>query len=206
MTPEQHLSEGVKVLSPYLEPLGFRFELKGTGKSSGGTFAYGHFIKRGRLFGRQRKIELHFRFSLGLVSYTVGDLVLSHQDFVDLLDKHGKNKYPNFSDDPQDAFHCLLWDIKNILNDFTEHKAVIFRQKASKRLKEIRKGQEAMQQNDLKNSSGDQCLINKASIAFKKGHYREVDRLKQQLKYPALLSRTEQKLFELNNKHMKGLR
>lgn len=103
MTPEQHLTKGVKILSSYLEPLGFRFELQGTGKGSGGALAYGHFIKSGGLFGQARKIELHFRYSLGLVSYAVGKLVLSHQDYVDLLSRHGQNKYPNFSDDPQEA-------------------------------------------------------------------------------------------------------
>lgn len=202
MTPEQHLTEGVKILSSYLEPLGFRFELQGTGKSSGGTSAYGHFIKSGGLFDRSRKIELHFRYSLGLVSYAVGKLVLSHQDYVDLLGRHGLNKYPNFSDDPQEAFHCLLWDLKHILSDFTECKAIVFRQKAPKRVEEIVEQHEASRLQHQKKSYGDQALIEQAAIAFKKGDYQEVDRLKRQLRYPELLSKTEQKLFELNGRRI----
>lgn len=202
MTPEQHLMEGVKILSPYLEPLGFRFELLGTGKSSGGALAYGHFVKSGGLFDQVRKIEFHFRYSLGLVSYAVGKQALSHQDYVDLLGQHGQNKYPNFSDDPQESFHCLLWDLQHILNDFTEHKAAIFRQKVPGKLKEIAEQQEALRLQHQKKSSGDQALIEQATIAFRKGDYQEVDRLKRQLMYPALLSKTERKLFELNDERM----
>ena len=199
MTPEQHLLDGVKILSVYLEPLGFKFQLKETGQGSGGHFAYGHFIKSGGLFGKQRKIELHFRWSLGLVGYFIDDLALSHQDYVDLLDRHGQNKYPNFSDNSQDAFHCLLWDLKNLLNDFTEHGAAIFKMKAPDRIKELEKQQQILNQADKKRYSGDQTLIEKAKIEFKKGNYEQVDKLRKQLQHPELLTKTENKLFELNN-------
>lgn len=204
LTPEQELRDGVKILSPYLEPLGFKFQLKETGKGSGGHFAYGHFYNNGGLFSKTRKIELHFRWSLGLVSYFVGDLALSHQDYVDLLSKHGQNKYPNFSDNPQDAFHCLLWDLQHLLNDFTENNAVIFKEKAPKRINEIKQQQKIINQADKKIYSGDQRLIDQAKAEFKKGNYLQVDKLRQQLQYPELLSATEKKLFELNDERKKN--
>ena len=199
MTPEQQLYDGVKTLSPYLEPLGFKFELKGTGKGSGGHFAYGHFIKKGGLFGKTKRIELHFRWSLGLVGYYLGNLALSHQDYIDLVSKQGQNKYPNFSGNPQDSFHCLLWDLQHLLNDFTENDAVIFKERAPKRIDEIKQQQEIINQADKKKYSGDQRLIDQAKKEFRKGNYMQVDKLRQQLQYPELLSATEKKLFELNN-------
>ncbi len=204
MTPEQHLLDGVKVLSPYLEPLGFKFQLVETGKGSGGHLAYGHFINSGGLFSKPKRIELHFRWSLGLVEYFVGDLALSHQDYVDMLGKHGQNKYPNFSDNPQNAFHCLLWDLENLLNEFTEHDAVVFKQKAPDRIREIKKQQEISNQADKKKYSGDQRLIDQAKAEFRKGNYVQVDKLKQQLEYPELLTATERKLFQLNDERKKN--
>jgi len=199
LIPEQHLTDGVKVLSVYLEPLGFKFQLKETGQGSGGHFAYGAFIKSGGLFGKQRKIELHFRWSLGLVGYIIEDLRLSHEDYIYLLGKHGQNKYPNFSDNPQDAFQCLLWDLKNLLNDFTEHGAAIFKMKAPEKVKELELQQEIFNQADKKKYSGDERLIEQAKIEFKKGNYEQVDKLRQRIQYPELLTKTENKLFELNN-------
>lgn len=136
MTPEQHLLDGVKILSTYLEPLGFHFKLTGTGQSSGGHFAYGQFVCG------DREIELHFRWSLGFVSYKAGNTVLGHEDYINLLDKHGQNKYPNFSDEPKDAFKCLKSDFENLLNDFAENNAVQFRLKGPEKAIEIEKQQE----------------------------------------------------------------
>jgi hypothetical protein len=199
VTPEQQLLDGVKILSTYLEPLGFKFQLKGTGKGSGGHFAYGQFINGGGLFNKSKNIELHFRWSLGLVSYSVGDLTLSHEDYINLLDKHGQNKYPNFSDNPQDSFTCLLWDLKNLLSDFAENNAILFKQKAPDRIKQIKKQQEILSKSENKKYSGDQRLIDQAKIEFKKGNYSQVDKLKQQLQHPDLLTETEKKMFELND-------
>lgn len=194
--PENYLNDGASILSTYLRPLGFKFEFLGTGNGSGGEYAFGHFIKIGRFFSKTKRIELHFRGSLGFVTYFNGDLEISHTDYIDLVDKHGQNKYPNFSENPLDAFHCLLWDLQNLLNDFTENNAKVFRQKSS----QIKKQQQLLEQARTKDYSGDQNLIKQARIEFRKGNYKEVDKLKHQIKHPELLSDTEKKLFELNDK------
>ncbi|MES2430662.1 MAG: hypothetical protein V4556_06960 [Bacteroidota bacterium] len=199
MTPEQQLLDGVKILSAYLEPFGFKFQLKGTGKGSGGHFAYGQFINSGGLFSKSKNIELHFRGSLGLVTYNVGNLTLSHEDYINLLGKQGQNKYPNFPDAPQDSFTCLLWDFKNLLNDFLENNATLFKQKAPDRITQIKKQQEFLSMSEDKKYSGDQRVIDQAKIEFKKGNYSQVDKLKRQLQHPDLLTATEKKMFELND-------
>jgi len=198
LTPEQHLLEGVKILSTYFEPLGFHFKLTGTGQSSGGHFAYGQFVCG------DREIELHFRWSLGLVSYKVGDTVLGHEDYINLLDKHGQNKYPNFSDEPIDAFKCLKSDLENLLKDFAENNAVQFRQKGPEKAIEIEKQQEIKNNNDKKIYSGDQRKIDQAKIEFRNGNYLEVDKLKRQIQHKDLLTETEKKIFELNDDRKKN--
>ena len=197
VTPEQHLLDGVKILSTYLEPLSFHFKFLGAGQSSGGHFAYGQFICG------DREIELHFRFSLGLVTYKAGNLVLSHEHYIDLLNKHGQNKYPNFSDVKNDAFGCLKSDLENLLKDFTENNASQFRQKAHEKIKEIEKKQTIKNNADKKIYSGDQRIIDLAKVEFKKGNYSQVEKLKSQIQYLELLTATEKKMFEFNDSRNK---
>lgn len=106
----QTLAQGVLILSEVLGPHGFVFEPGGQGKGSGGPAAWGSFVR-----GSQR-IELHFRHSLGLVSYTWDDTVLSHGDYLDGLGIHGS--YPGFSDDPLDGFRHLAADLSGPLAEF----------------------------------------------------------------------------------------
>jgi len=198
LTPEQQLLNGVKILSTYLEPLGFHFKLTGTGQSSGGHFAFGQFVCG------DREIELHFRWSLGLVSYKADNTVLGHEDYINLLDKHGQNKYPNFSDEPNDAFKCLRFDLENLLKDFTENNAVQFRKKGPEKAIEIEKQQEVKNKANKKIYSGDRQKIDQSKIEFKNGNYVEVDKLKKQIQHPELLTETEKKIFELNNVRKNG--
>ncbi len=194
--PEQNLLEGIKILSTYLEPLGFQFKFLGKRQSSGGNFAFGEFVCG------DRKIELHYRYSLGLVSYQVSSLILGHEHYIDLLDKHGKNKYPNFSDESMEAFKCLKFDLENLLQDFAENNANIFREKAPTKIIEFKINQEIKKEANKKIDSGDQKIIEEAKIEFKKGNYLEVQKFKLQIKYPELMTKAEKKLFEINDKRI----
>ncbi|MEP7267594.1 MAG: hypothetical protein ABI844_08190 [Saprospiraceae bacterium] len=197
LTPEQYLLDGIKILSPYFEPKGFHFKLAGTGQGSGGHFAFGQFVCG------DKEIELHFRWSLGLVSYTVGNVVLGHEGYINLLEKHGQNKYPNFSDEPNDAFKCLKFDLENLLQDFAENNAILFRQKALENLIEIEKHQAIKINADKKIYSGDQRIIDQAKVEFKNGNYLQVDNLKSQIKRLDLLTIMEKKIFDLNDDRKK---
>jgi len=107
VNPEEVLREGVKLLEPVLGPAGFRFMLGSTGRGSGGAFASGAFVKG------DRKLELHFRDSLGLVSYHIGTATLTHEEFVRAVHRGtGKGRYPGVSSDPLQAFHDLREDIE----------------------------------------------------------------------------------------------
>jgi len=107
------LRSGAELLASLLVPNGFTFEILGSGKGSGGTFASGQF-QRG-----ERWLEFHFRYSLGMVSYHLGSRSMSHENFMHaVMGKRHASKYPGFSDLPIDGFRHLLADLEEHGADF----------------------------------------------------------------------------------------
>jgi len=74
----------------FLKPYGFQFVFEKTGSSSGGRFAFGRYVRG------DRSLELHFRFTLGLVTYQIGDASLDHESYMRALGVYGQNAYPDF--------------------------------------------------------------------------------------------------------------
>jgi hypothetical protein len=107
------------MLNQVLAPHGFRFVENVSGVGSGGEFATGEF-RRGN-----RRLELHFRGSLGLVSYHVGSDDLAHRDYVRAVREtqgiKDEAEYPGFSDDPLDGFRHLCADLVRFGAAFTAH-------------------------------------------------------------------------------------
>ncbi|SRR5258705_12811371 len=107
MEPASSLLEGCRILDPILNPRGFTFRPGQVGKGSGGPFAMGEYVHG------KRRLELHFRWSLGLVTYHFHDLRLGHEDYMwSLLGAKGGNRYPGFSDDPLQGFRDLAEDLR----------------------------------------------------------------------------------------------
>jgi hypothetical protein len=106
------LNAGAAILAPVLAPAGFTFHLTSHGRSSGGDFATGRFTK-----GTQY-LELHFRYSLGLVSYGWDDAAISHADYLRGLRVTGS--YPGYSDDPLGGFRHLALDLAGPLSGFRD--------------------------------------------------------------------------------------
>jgi hypothetical protein len=110
MSPDEALAAGVAILLPLLGRHEFVYVPGATGAGSGGHFAAGEFRRAG--VADVRRLELHFRHSLGLVTYHVDDLELSHADYMRALGVRGA--YPGFSEDPLDGF-------RHVLDDLTAH-------------------------------------------------------------------------------------
>lgn len=92
---------------------GFVWTPLDSGHSSGGRFASGEF-RRGT-----RRLELHFRYSLGLVQYHVGNLALSHEDYMwAVIGQRWASHYPGFSQEPLDGFRHLLADLQQFGSSF----------------------------------------------------------------------------------------
>jgi hypothetical protein len=107
------LQRGSALIAPLLETHGFVFNELGVGNSSGGSYASGKFQKDNRW------LELHFRFSLGLISYHLGNCSMSHQDYMhSVIGKPNSGHYPGFSNDPLDGFRHLLVDLQEYGSEF----------------------------------------------------------------------------------------
>ena len=110
MGPSEILLAGIKELDSIMVPHGFAFVLLQEGKSSGGSFANGEYWRG------NRRLELHFRWSLGLVTYHVGNVSLGHEDYIRALlgtsKVRGQSSYPGFSTDPMDGFRHLREDLE----------------------------------------------------------------------------------------------
>jgi hypothetical protein len=114
MNPADAMKSGVDILEPLLtHQYGFSYRPIGQGRSSGGDFVSGEF-HRG-----DRRLELHFRHSLGLVTYHVGASSMSHEDYMwSAIGQRSASSYPGFSDDPLQAFRDLKSDIRQHGTDF----------------------------------------------------------------------------------------
>jgi len=106
------LQAGAGILTPVLAPAGFTFHLTSHGHSSGGGFATGRYTK-----GTQY-LELHFRHSLGMVTYGWDDTAISHADCLRGLEVTGS--YPGYSDDPLGGFRHLALDLAGPLSGFRD--------------------------------------------------------------------------------------
>jgi hypothetical protein len=115
MGAAEQLEAGVAILTPAMYRHGFSFASLGGGEGSGGDYAAGEFRKQA---GELRRLELHFRQALGLVAYHLGDITISHSDYMRALE--ARNRYPGFSSDPLDGFRHLLDDVERYAHDFLE--------------------------------------------------------------------------------------
>lgn len=104
---------GCAMLDEVLNPHGFVLVLGPHGNSSGGHFASGEYVNG------DRKLEIHLRYSLGLVTYHIGSLSIKHDAYMRaLLGRNGGNKYPGFSKDRLDGFRHLAHDLVHFCGDF----------------------------------------------------------------------------------------
>jgi hypothetical protein len=103
---------GAAILAEELAPAGFTFQLTAEGHGSGGDFATGRF-SRGDQY-----LELHFRWSLGLVTYGWAGSVLSHADYLAGLGVAGA--YPGYGAGDLDGFRHLAEDLAGPLSGFRD--------------------------------------------------------------------------------------
>ncbi len=84
------LKEGRKLIDPIMEANGFHWVPGPAGKSSGGNFDSGEYVKN------DRRLELHFRHFLGLIIYRIGSNSLTHESTCGMLLVQEKTNIPDF--------------------------------------------------------------------------------------------------------------
>ena len=83
-----------------------------SGQNSGGVSDSGRYVKG------DRSLELHFRFSLGMVTYHIASVSLAHEEYMRHVAPSGTAQYPGFSEDPLEAFAHLALDLTSYAQDF----------------------------------------------------------------------------------------
>jgi hypothetical protein len=111
--PLEILQKGREILNPALIPHGFIFQAGSHGKSGGGDFANGQYVNG------SRKLEIHYRSSLGLVTYHFDGISLQHDAYMRaVLGKAGGNRHPGFAEDFVEQFNALRYDLEHFAQAF----------------------------------------------------------------------------------------
>jgi|HubBroStandDraft_1064217.scaffolds.fasta_scaffold382976_1 hypothetical protein len=188
--PKVCLLEGAQILEEVLQPKGFKFRFHGEGKSSGGEYASGEF------FRADRRLEVHFRWNLGMVRYHVGDQSASHESYMRELGVREKCHYPGFSEDPKDAFLGLAHDL-TFADEFLTGTGAVLRRASTKEASD-----EATRHADLMSGYvGDKREIERLRNGFRDKRYDDVVASFDNLKNPERLAGPERRMVEIARKN-----
>jgi hypothetical protein len=192
ISPKVSLLEGADTLAKVL-PKDFNFQFHGGGKSSGGNYAWGEFVRG------DRKLEIHVRGNLGLVRYHVGAESASHESYMRELGVRERCHYPGFSEDPRDAFQGLAHDLA-FADDFLTGTAALLRQAAMKESSDSA----ARNANLMAGYVGDTRKVEHLRSCFRRGKYDDAIVEYNSLKYPERLSESDRKMIELARKRTRA--
>jgi hypothetical protein len=180
------LLDGAKILDRVLLPKGFRFHFREEGRSSGGNFAWGEFVRE------DRQLELHFRYSLGLVRYHVGEQSASHESYMRELGVWDQCRYPGFSEHPAAAFHDLAHDL-GFADDFLSGSGVVLRTAAAKEVSDTAEKSKQATARYVGDVSQRQHLRQR----FREGSYDQVVAIAKTLKYPEEMTESERRMVKI---------
>jgi hypothetical protein len=188
-SPKSALLEGSEILEKVLAPEDFHFHFRGEGKSSGGTYAWGEFVRG------DRRLELHVRYNLGLVRYHVGTESASHGYYMRELGVRERCRYPGFLEDAKEAFLGLAHDLA-FADDFLTGTGDVLRQAAMRESSD-----DATRNADLMAGYvGDKRKVEQLRSCFHQGKYEDTLAEFNSLKYPERLSEPDRKMVELARK------
>jgi len=185
-TPKEILLAGAAILEPVLSPHGFRFEFRDEGKGAGGFFAWAEFVRG------DRRLEFHYRFSLGLVTYHALGKKASHEAYMKELGRWRNNRYPGFSFGYLDGFHDLAHDL-GYADDFLSGDAHILVQAAENEATcDAQKSQQLMM-----SYTGDTRCLEELRSLFQEKRYAEVIALADKIQYPELMNESQRRMIEM---------
>ena len=192
--PRETLLSGVAILDGVLGSHGFVFQYRGDGRSSGGTYAWGEYVCG------DRRLELHFRHSLGLVKYWLGKLAVSHEAYMTALGVRRQAAFPSVSKDPLEAFGHLAHDLERFGDDFLRGQGRVLAAAADAEAREV----EARTKAATALSTGAHDKIEEAREAFKDGKWDEVVRLLGTSSRAGQLPEGDKRRLEIAKRRLKG--
>jgi hypothetical protein len=184
--PRQQLVQGIELLCGPLAPHGFTFALRGEGRGSGGPFAWGEFVRA------DRRLVLHYRNSLGEVTYHAGSVVVGHVSYMRSLGVLENCRYPGFSREPLQVFRDLAHDLR-FADDFLHGDAsILVTASTQEKVKSDSESERVMA-----DYSGQTKVLAKMREDFIAGKYRAVVAAYEELPLPHLLTDAQIKLVQL---------
>ncbi len=189
MQPLKELTNGLKILEPFLRHHGFKIDNYENGKSSGGQFTVATY-KNGR-----KKFIIGYRYSVGELGYQFDNIKVGHIFYLDQLGFADKKQFPDFqSDDKLLAFRHILHDLDFLIDDFFAGPCVKLIQAAGFQDNFI-KEQNAKAQAEYNNQS-DKLKIEQARKKFKEKNYLETLEIYSTIEHKFLLTEFDNKLIE----------
>jgi hypothetical protein len=192
--PLKIIQMGCEILDPVMNPHGFSVTPGSFGESCGGYFARRDYIRG------DRRLDLHFRHSLGLVAYHIGDASVSHDSYLRELTKGvGGNQYPGFSTDPLDEFRHLAHDLQKFCGDFLfgDGEVLLIAARNQKAKEEI------ASKIQMAGAVGDERARLTARELFREKKYHQVLERLGSLQYPELMTNSEKKMLEIAKRNAK---
>ena len=111
MTPDGAINYGIEKLTPIIERFGFELASCESGTGSGGYAAWAVFKNQ------ERSFEFHYRYSFGLVRYSVAAVSVTHEDLVWALGSSCSD-FPGFNRSAIGQIDALASDVANITSVF----------------------------------------------------------------------------------------
>jgi hypothetical protein len=192
-SPRDSLFAGVEILSAVLLPHGFVFAFRDEGHGSGGSSARGEYVRA------DRRLQLHYRHSLGEVAYHAAGRKATHESYMRELGAWSQCRYPGFSSQYLQVFHALAHDL-GFADDFLTGSASIL---LSAALRESAANAERSEQLTA-GYVGDTQNVEKMHTLFKAKRYAEVLAIFNSLRSPHLLSDAQLRLVQLARERAGG--
>lgn len=188
------LETGVEILGKCLYPLGFHFEVVEANVGSGGEYAIGELKKD------EVKLELHFRYSLGMVRYHYHTESVSHENYMRVLGVIDQCQYPGFSKDPLDGFRHLRHDLNEFGSDFTSGECIALLRAAKEEKTLVDKMDKVL----WAKYKGDDQKRTKGKQYFKQKNYKKCIAEFEDIYNTELLTNSERKMLEIARAKLKS--
>jgi hypothetical protein len=186
--PKAELEAGAKILESALAPHGFVFAFQDAGHGSGGDYAWGKYLCG------DRSLYLHHRWGLGIVEYHIGDLWIEHSAYLNFLGVERQSDLISLPlESGPERYRALHSDLTRYCGDFIYGPAIDWTLAATG---EGRRRQARSEQQHA-NAVGDNRKRERARELFREGQYSEAVGLLESLRYPELLSHSEEEMLRI---------
>lgn len=195
MQPLTELTEGLKVLEPFLELHGFLFDHYETSQASGGQFTVATFKSGGK------RLIIGYRYSVGELAYQFNDYLVGHSFYLDHLGFADQKRFPDFqSDDKLLAFRHILHDFAFLTDDFFNGSCVKLIDASKEQSKFVQEHNRKAQEEY--NDSFDKLTIDRARQKFKEKDYSGSLAIYMTVKREDLLNEFDIKAIEYCRRHL----